>query len=523
VGGWFRHDVEDRLSTIVGGPARLRVIVLLAAVLGLDSADKATIGAVATELEHSLSIGNVEIGLLATVSTAVGLVATLPLGLLADRVNRVRLLTGAIVIWSLAMIVSGFSTSYLMLLLSQLALGAIVATAGPVVASLTGDFFPAHERGRIYSFILTGELVGVAIGFLVAGELAGALSWRFGFWVLAIPGFALAVALIRLLREPARGGQDKLTAVYDATRRAYVGSNPAPQKPTAETPDANDEGEVEREVEEGGIRPHERLVLGRDPTGRSLAWAVRYVLSIRTNLALIVASALGYFFFSGIRTFGVVFIRGRYGLGQSLASLLLVVVGLGAVVGVLIAGRTADRLIHRGVITGRLLVAGIAFAVAVVFFVPGLLITSLAISLPLFFLAAAGLGGANPPLDAARLDIMHSRLWGRAEGVRTVLRSVGEGLAPILFGIVSAAFGGKGSQLGEVTGKAASGAPGLDHTLLIMLGALAIGAVVILVRARKHYPRDVATAVASEHATQREAATSTGGEHPGQRATGPAG
>jgi MFS family permease len=514
---WFRRDVEDRLSTIVGGRDRLRVIVLLAAVLGLDSADKATIGAVAGELEHSLSVGNVQIGLLATVSTAVGLVATLPVGLLADRINRVRLLTAAIVVWSVAMVVSGVSTSFLMLLLSQLALGAIVATAGPTVASLTGDFFPGFERGRIYSFILTGELVGVAVGFLVAGQLASFATWRAGFFVLSIAGFVLAVALRKLMREPARGGQDRLTA-DDDTRRTYVGTGQGRGRGARSSQPANggtggdaEEGEVEQDVERGGVRPHEGLVLHEDPTRRSLWWAVRYVLSIRTNLALILASALGYFFFSGIRTFGVVFFRGRFGLGQSLGSALLVAVGIGAVVGVLIAGRLADRLIHRGVITGRLLVAGAAYLFAVVFFVPGLLTRSLAIALPLFFVAAAGVGGANPPLDAARLDIMHSRLWGRAESVRTVLRSVGEAVAPILFGFVSEAFGGKGSQLGEVSGQAASGAPGLDATFLIMLAALAIAAAVILIRGQKHYPGDVATAVASEHETRGSAKSSPAG------------
>jgi len=97
-----------------------------------------------------LHIGNSDIGLLAAVSTAVGAVATLPLGALTDRVNRTRLLTAAIGVWSAAEVLSGASNSFLMLLLTRVALGAVVATAGPVVASLTGDLFPAAARGRIY-------------------------------------------------------------------------------------------------------------------------------------------------------------------------------------------------------------------------------------------------------------------------------------------------------------------------------------------------------------------------------------
>jgi len=71
----LRHRVRDKLRDVVGGAARLRVIVLLACVLALDAADKASIGATAVQLERDLHIGNTSIGLLVTVSTAVGAIA----------------------------------------------------------------------------------------------------------------------------------------------------------------------------------------------------------------------------------------------------------------------------------------------------------------------------------------------------------------------------------------------------------------------------------------------------------------
>ena len=81
--------IGRRLEDVVGGPDRLRVVAILAGVLGLDAADKATVGAVAPQLKESLNIGNPEIGLLAAISTGVAVVATLPLGMLVDRVNRI--------------------------------------------------------------------------------------------------------------------------------------------------------------------------------------------------------------------------------------------------------------------------------------------------------------------------------------------------------------------------------------------------------------------------------------------------
>ncbi|HEX5314832.1 MAG TPA: MFS transporter, partial [Gammaproteobacteria bacterium] len=241
---------------------------------------------------------------------------------------------------------------------------------------------------------------------------------------------------------------------------------------------------------------HQDRVLHEDPAQKSWWWALRYVLSTRTNVILIIASALGYFYFTGIRTFAVVFLRARFGLGQSAASSLLVVIGLGSIVGVLLAGRLADRLIQKGHLPARVTVGAGAFLFAALLFLPGLLVPAFAAAAALFFFASMGLGAANPPLDAARLDIMHSRLWGRAESIRTALRFTLEAIAPLLFGYVSTFFGGGGATFaGRNT---AQGGAGLDYTFLIMLVTL-IAAGIIMLRARKPYPRDVATAIASEH------------------------
>jgi sugar phosphate permease len=275
--------------------------------------------------------------------------------------------------------------------------------------------------------------------------------------------------------------------------------------PPAADGDGAEPGEVAREVEQQGIAPHRRLVLREEPADRSLWWAVRYTLSIRTNLVLVVASGLGYFFLQGLETFAVVYARGRFGLGQSEASALLVVLGLGAVVGVLLTGRISDRMIGAGRITARPVVAGASFLAAAAVFVPALLAGSLPVAAPLLFLAAAALGGTNPPLNAARLDLVHSSLWGRAEGVRTALSTALQAVAPLLFGVVSGAFGGSGAGFGEPSATARS--TGLEQTFLIMLAPLVVAGLLLAVRARSTYPRDVASAIASERELARVTAS----------------
>ena len=388
------------------------------------------------------------------------------------------------------MIASGASVSYAMLLVTRLGLGAVVALASPAIASLTGDFFHPAERGRIYGYILAGELVGTAFGFLISGNVAAILSWRASFWILALLGLVLAVVIYKMLPEPRRGGQNPIP---DTTKKG---------KEAQEAP----QNEVEEIVEERDIEPHRDLILHSDPVKMPLWDAVRYVLSIRTYRTLIIASALGYFYFTGLRTFAIVFVRGRFDLAQATASSFAVAVGVGAIVGVLVAGTLADKMIDRGKLTGRILVAAGAYLFAAAAFAPGLLTTSLWVASPFFFLAAAGLGGANPALDAARLDIMHSRLWGRAEGVRSTLLYIFQAIAPPLFGWVSGMFGGSdglgGSSAASSHANGSSGS-GLDITFLIMLVTLFLAGLVMF-RALKTYSRDVATAIASEQAAPQD-------------------
>src|SRR6185437_4778804 len=93
-----------RLTIALGGEERTRVIVVLAAILGLSGADAATVGASASELRQGLHITNTDVGLLVAVSSLIGAVASLPFGVLADRVTRTRVLGATIVLWGVAML-----------------------------------------------------------------------------------------------------------------------------------------------------------------------------------------------------------------------------------------------------------------------------------------------------------------------------------------------------------------------------------------------------------------------------------
>lgn len=118
---------------------------------------------------------------------------------------------------------------------------------------------------------------------------------------------------------------------------------------------------------------------------------------------------------------------------------------------------------------------------------------------------AALLAAAIPPIDAARLDIIHPALWGRGEAGRIALRSLLEGAAPLLFGEVSVWLGG--------------GQTGLEWTFLLMLLPL-LAASAFAIPARRTYPPDIATVAASVETTSQKrspAATNHNRPAPGKK------
>jgi MFS family permease len=492
----------------VGGPARARVITLFAIVLALNGADAATVGAIAPQLESGLHINNTDIGLLSSVSLLVGAAFTIPVGLLVDRTKRMPLLAASIVLWSLASLFSAFAASFSTLLLTRLALGAVAASAGPAISSLTGDYFAPAERGRIWAYILVGEAAGTAFGFIVSGFVASVIDWRAAFVVLAIPGFFVARELWRTVPEPPRGGQVHLAvgdvdldaAVANAARRAERGEL---AEQAAETPeiDLQHQAAAREAARRAGAVANPRLVLREDPGRLGLLRSVRYIFSIPSNVLIIFGSSLGYFYFAGLQTFALLFVKGHYHASQVTAELALALLVVGMVIGTVIGGRVTDAMLERGYLAARVWFPGACYVGAALLLGAGLLGSSLTPALWFDVAGAALISAANPPIQAARLDIVPSGLWGRAASSLTVVRSTAQALAPLAFGGLSQLIAGIVPQQAPIGTRPhappASTATGLQVSFLIMLAALVAGGV-LLFRARTTFASDVATAAASE-------------------------
>ena len=512
---WMGRLVRGEVVKRTGGPARARVIVLFASVLALNGADSSTVGAVAPQLQSSLGISVTEIGLLSSVSLIVGAVFTIPVGLLVDRTRRMPLLALSIMLWSVALVLGAFAGSYGSLLLTRVLLGAVAATAGPAIASLTGDYFPASERGRIWAYILAGEVAGTAVGFIVSGSVASLIDWQAAFVVLAIPGFFLARELWRTVPEPVRGGQNYLQPgdldLAAAGARARSGqARPADGGDDRAAADQADAAQAA--ARRAGAVPNPALVLNEDPQRMPLVKSVRYILSIPSNLWMIIGSSLGYFYFAGLTTFALLFVKGHYAANQATAELVLALLVVGSIIGTIAGGRLTDVMLRRGNLEARVWVPGACYIAAALLLIPAFLEKTVGSALWFVIFGAAFLAAANPPIQAARLDIMPSGLWGRAESTRTLIRSLIQALAPLVFGGLAQLFTGffpKEAPIGtRPLPPSVHEANGFEITFLILLVTL-IAAGILLIRARRTYASDVATAAASEehaHAEQARAA-----------------
>ena len=466
------ESAKERIVSVAGGPARLRIIAVLAAILALESSDLGTVSAVSGELKGAFHLGNTEVGLLLAVVSFVSAAATLPMGALVDRFSRRVLLMIVVATWVLAEGVSGAATSFTFLLATRALVGAVTAVAWPCVASLTGDFFPARDRARIYGLIIAGELIGMGVGFFVSGEASTLLNWHWSFYVMAVPAIALVWVIWRFLPEPARGMQSWISEGEEDPNAA---SRPASRQPS-------DSASPHESVRRAHVPPRQDLIVHEDPTHWSLWQVMRYLLRLPTYDLLILASALAYYFLSGARAFAMLYITRHYHISRGVVSSLVFVVGIGALAGTVAGGRLSERLLRKGKADARIVVAAVTLALSVPILGFAIWTSSALLGIGLMTVGAGVLSAAIAPIDAARLDIVLPRMWGRGEAGRMALRSTFEGGAPLLFGAMSGWLGG--------------GQHGLMWTFLIMLVPMLVASL-LGVSARKTYLRDVATAAAS--------------------------
>jgi ABC-type branched-subunit amino acid transport system ATPase component/predicted MFS family arabinose efflux permease len=206
-----------------GGPFTFGVLASLTA---LDELESATLGVLAPDIRASLGVST---GAIVFISASAGgflVLGSLPMGWLADRYRRGRVIGIASLVFAAMVFLSGLVTNAFQLFWTRFGVGVAKANQLPVHGSLLADTYPIGVRGRVSSYIstagrLTGTLSPLLVG-AIAALAGGSAGWRWAFMILAIPA-ALAALLAFRLPEPPRGQHEKL----DVIGEVFVDDKPA--------------------------------------------------------------------------------------------------------------------------------------------------------------------------------------------------------------------------------------------------------------------------------------------------------
>ena len=132
-------------------------------------------------------------------------VSGLLFGLAADYTNRMRLLGGAVCLFSSAILLTSVSTSYWELVLARMLLAAGESACSPVCVSLISDLYPDHQHGLATGVLHLGVYLGFGLSqaagiYLTQMDILG-YSWRAPYFITGVPGIIIGVLLL-LLRDP---------------------------------------------------------------------------------------------------------------------------------------------------------------------------------------------------------------------------------------------------------------------------------------------------------------------------------
>ena len=185
------NESERRRRQPTRGQARFAFTVLLI-INVLNYADRYVLSAVLPKIHADLGLTTLEEGLLGSSFLFVYAIATLPLGVWADRSVRKNIVSLCVGIWSVATVLAGLTRSFIQLFTVRSVLGIGEAGYAPASLSLLGDYFPKALRGRILSYWSMGTLIGAAIGFTMGGLVADHFGWRWAFYLVGIPGLICA-------------------------------------------------------------------------------------------------------------------------------------------------------------------------------------------------------------------------------------------------------------------------------------------------------------------------------------------
>jgi predicted MFS family arabinose efflux permease len=267
----------------------------------LNFIDRQLLNLYVADIGNELGVSDKQMGLLIGVAFVLFYtVAGIPLARWGDRGSRTLLITLGLAVWSGMTALSGLARSYTHLLLARIGVGVGEASFTPCSHSLITDYFPAERRATALAIFAAGASFGNIIGFAGGGWIGQEMGWRAAFLIIGLVGLPVALVFRLTVPEPPRA----LSATQAAAAQ------------------------------------------------RDSVWAVyRYLASSRAFVFLAISASLHGFSSFGSQAWVAALLRRVHELSLVETGLVMAMGGgVGAAIGQILAGRSADRLGGRNVL-----------------------------------------------------------------------------------------------------------------------------------------------------------------------------
>jgi len=130
---------------------QIRLLAVLALINFVNFADRQVVVPLLPLLRQQMNLSDAQLGSLQTWLLVVLAVASIPCGLLADRMSRTQIIAAGVAVWSLATIACGFASSFMLLLVARALIGVGEAAYAPAAQSMISDSFPYQRRAMSQS------------------------------------------------------------------------------------------------------------------------------------------------------------------------------------------------------------------------------------------------------------------------------------------------------------------------------------------------------------------------------------
>jgi|TARA_B100001094_G_scaffold77634_1_gene73981 MFS family permease len=191
---------KDKISS-----SDMSFLCLLTLLNVLNMLDRNLMSAFANYIVPDLGLSNTEYGLLTGLVFLIFYsVAGLYMGMLADTVNRTRLISFGVTLWSALTAASGLAWNFVSMAIPRMFIGVGESILTPSAMSLLADRFPQSRLGFAAGFYYIGAPLGAGGSFLLAGYLGPIIGWRNCFYLLGGIGIVLAAIVFFVKETPRR-------------------------------------------------------------------------------------------------------------------------------------------------------------------------------------------------------------------------------------------------------------------------------------------------------------------------------